>query len=31
MYGTLFSPAVAYNGLLSGIQKTTVSNGGTYS
>jgi hypothetical protein len=31
MYGCLFSPAVAYNGLLQGIQKTTVSNGGTYS
>jgi hypothetical protein len=31
MYGTLFSPAVIYNGLLQGIQKTTVSNGGTYS
>lgn len=31
MYGTLFSPAVQYNGLWQGIQKTTVSNGGTYS
>jgi len=31
MYGALFSPAVQYNGLLQGIQKTTVGNGGTYS
>jgi hypothetical protein len=31
MYGALFSPAVQYNGLLQGLQKTTVSNGGTYS
>jgi hypothetical protein len=31
MYGSLFTPAVQYNGLISGIQKTTVSNGGTYS
>ena len=30
-YGCLFSPAVAYNALIQGIQKTTVSNGGTYS
>lgn len=30
-YGTLFSPAVSYNALWGGIQKTTVSNGGTYS
>lgn len=31
MFGTLFTPAVQYNGLIQGIQKTTVSNGGTYS
>lgn len=30
-YGTLFTPAVQYNGYLGGIQKTTVANGGTYS
>lgn len=29
-YGTLFSPAVQFNGLLQGIQKSTPSNGGTY-
>jgi hypothetical protein len=31
MYGCLFSPAVQYNLLWQGIQKTTVANGGTYS
>jgi hypothetical protein len=29
-YGTLFSPAVQFNGLLQGIQKSTAANGGTY-
>lgn len=31
MYGCLFTPAAIYNGYISGIQKTTVANGGTYS
>jgi hypothetical protein len=30
-YGTLFCQAPQYNGLLQGIQKSTVANGGTYS
>jgi len=31
MYGTMWCVAPQYNGIWQGIQKTTVSNGGTYS